>query len=678
MQLLSEQVQARRVYTHLGWRQLGDAWCYLHAGGALGAQGAVPDVAVAPSPALARYQLPAPPAPAPEREAIRASLQLLEVAPDTVVLPLYAAIWRAVLGGTDFSMHLVGPTGVGKSALAALAQQHYGPGMMARHLPAAWISTGNALEELAFQAKDALLTVDDFCPGGAPTDIHRAHRDAERLLRAQGNQSGRQRLRPDGTLRPVKPPRGLVLSTGEEIPHGPSLRARLLIVDVAPGQVHWARLTACQADAAAGRYAQALAGFVRWLAPRYGEVVQAVPVELGVLRQQAVQAAHRRTPEILAHLALGWRYFLAYAQAREALTAEDASALWQRGWTALGDVAAMQQEHQASEDPVGRFLALVAAALTAGQAHVADAATLQEPYAPTPALWGWRARPGGPADGARPAWQPWGDCIGWVAEGRLYLEPEAAFGVAQQLARAQGIPLAVTPKTLWRRLAERGLLIRDPGGQQNTIRRTIGPAKKRQRVIDIAVDLLSAEISPFSPRAEKAQQNNGLESGLVDCLAASGVPDQATDQASPPWAPSCPLDAPLPQEPPPPPSPAARGSDAPPGTAVGTAAWSAAWTEHATRSVRNLGPQPLENQGAGLQGLEGLKSRAARGSPSESARASSAPPRAACFTDRARAPTDTCPHCGGAQWRFGVTTRTCTACGYRHGPGVAPDAAGGP
>jgi len=34
-------------------------------------------------------------------------------------------------------------------------------------------------------------------------------------------------MRADGSLRPPKPPRGLVISTGEEIPNGHSLRARM-------------------------------------------------------------------------------------------------------------------------------------------------------------------------------------------------------------------------------------------------------------------------------------------------------------------------------------------------------------------------------------------------------------------------------------------------------------------
>ena len=51
----------------------------------------------------------------------------------------------------------------------------------------------NALEALAFSAADAVLVVDDFAPTSTAGDIDRAHRDADRLLRAQGNRSGRLR-----------------------------------------------------------------------------------------------------------------------------------------------------------------------------------------------------------------------------------------------------------------------------------------------------------------------------------------------------------------------------------------------------------------------------------------------------------------------------------------------------
>jgi hypothetical protein len=202
--------------------------------------------------------LPAPPDGEELGTAVRAGLGLLDVAPDTVTVPLLAAVFRAVLGGCDFSIHLSGPSGAGKSELTALVQSFFGASFDARHLPGSWSSTANALEGLAFAAKDAVVVVDDFAPTGGMNDADRTHRDADRLFRAQGNRSGRLRMRQDGTLRAAKPPRGLIVSSGEDLPRGQSLRARVLVVDVGPGDVDWRRLTHYQADAREGRYAAVL------------------------------------------------------------------------------------------------------------------------------------------------------------------------------------------------------------------------------------------------------------------------------------------------------------------------------------------------------------------------------------------------------------------------------------
>jgi hypothetical protein len=69
---------------------------------------------------------------------------LLELSPPTISFPLLAAEYRAVLGGADFALHLVGETGAFKRELAALHQQHFGAGMDRLHLPGAWSSTGNS------------------------------------------------------------------------------------------------------------------------------------------------------------------------------------------------------------------------------------------------------------------------------------------------------------------------------------------------------------------------------------------------------------------------------------------------------------------------------------------------------------------------------------------------------
>ena len=128
-----------------------------------------------------------------------------------------AATFRAAICQADFSLFLVGPTGAGKSELAALAQQHFGPEMDARNLPASFDGTANALVAMASVVKDALLAADDFVLEGARHDMQRTQKDAARFLRSVGNNAGRSRLRPDGSLRPDKRPRGLVLCTGEQV-----------------------------------------------------------------------------------------------------------------------------------------------------------------------------------------------------------------------------------------------------------------------------------------------------------------------------------------------------------------------------------------------------------------------------------------------------------------------------
>tara|TARA_B100000949_G_C14165433_1_gene400977 strand:- start:174 stop:620 length:447 start_codon:yes stop_codon:yes gene_type:complete len=98
-------------------------------------------------------------------------------------------------------VHLVGETDKGKTTLALLTLQHFGSGLDDQHIPANWSSTENALEALAFTAKDSLLVIDDFVACGSQYDSARLHRKADRVFRAQGNSTGRQRLTSDSELK---------------------------------------------------------------------------------------------------------------------------------------------------------------------------------------------------------------------------------------------------------------------------------------------------------------------------------------------------------------------------------------------------------------------------------------------------------------------------------------------
>jgi hypothetical protein len=543
IELLSCERSRRLQYLHTGWRQIGGRWVFLHAWGAIGEEGALPSFEVELTGSLGCVHLPPPPTGTDLRTAVRASLGLLSLAPYRITVPVLAAAYRAPLGDVDFSLHLAGPSGVFKSELSALLQSHYGAGFNARSIPGSWSSTENALEELAHAAKDILLTIDDFKPTGSSYDIQAYHRKADRLLRAVGNHSGRQRMNRDGKLRPERRPRGLVLSTGEEIPHGESLRARLLTIEIGYGDIDGDRLTMAQRDAAAGKYAAAMSGYLSWLAGRYDQWRSLLAKEREALRDRALTEAgqgHARAPGIMADLALGLKYFFDFAVESSAITAEERSALVRRAWAALGEAVAAQAANVAAAEPTAVFLRLLAAALASGRAHLAGPDG-NEPAEPQ--VWGWRQVEVGSGDHARSEWRPQGRRLGWVESSvvglvrseHVYLEPEASFAEVQTLARDQGESFPISPRTLHRRLHDKHLLAgMDAKREVLTVRRML--EGQRRSVLHLHTHLLRCRPDqPDHPDANPEETSNyGGQVGHPDPTTAADHPDHASDPTTDP------------------------------------------------------------------------------------------------------------------------------------------------
>jgi hypothetical protein len=501
IQLLSGEVSRRTVFGHVGWRRIDDGWVYLHGGGGIGSEGPVAGLEVLLEGALRSYTLPLPPQGEFLRQAVRASLDLTRLGPAAVTYPLLSATYRAPLGEcapTDLSLFLAGKTGAQKTALSAIFQGHFGAAFNGHNLPGNWLSTANFLEKLSFLAKDALFTVDDFVPGGSSADIQQLHKKADHLLRGQANQAGRGRMRADGGLRPTFIPRCLILSSGEDAPQGQSLLARMLILEIKRGDVDLELLTKAQDNAARGLYAQAMAGYLQWLAPRIDQLRETLPSRQVELREAARQKgwSHDRTPDMIARLQAGFEIFLQFAMDVEAITSQERTDLADHCWRTLLSVGQNQGGHQESEDSTRRFLALLGATLTSGRAHVADAITKGEP--PDPHQWGWRLKTIGGGENAREEWQPQGPCIGWVDGDDLLLEPDAVFAAVQRIAKEQDHPLPWTQRTLWKRLAEKGILAsREPSQNRNTVRWFI--AGTRRRVLHLKVITLYPKTGPTGP-----------------------------------------------------------------------------------------------------------------------------------------------------------------------------------
>jgi len=92
IQILSSNARSRRVYTHMGWRKIKDRWVYLSATGAVGEAGFEVNL----GPDLARYQLPRKPE--DPVGAMRTSLELLNIAPLSVTVPLWGGCLSSCCG----------------------------------------------------------------------------------------------------------------------------------------------------------------------------------------------------------------------------------------------------------------------------------------------------------------------------------------------------------------------------------------------------------------------------------------------------------------------------------------------------------------------------------------------------------------------------------------------------
>jgi hypothetical protein len=232
--------------------------------------------------------------------------------------------------------------------------------------------------------------------------------------------------------------------------------------------------------------------------------------EVAALRDSLHFAGHKRTPGIIADLAIGLQYFFDFAVASAAITAAERETLESRCRAALLEAGAEHSKNVDVAEPCGQFLRLLAAVLASGRAHVAGPDGRQPDHA---AGWGWR-------DGAA-----LGRRIGWLEGSNLYLEPEAAYAEAQKLASDQGDSLPVTATTMWRRLKERGHLASwDQARQRNTVRRRLEGSDRRE-VIHLCTAALStgAQPSPSSPNATQPQENLGPDGdGSGDGRAGDG------------------------------------------------------------------------------------------------------------------------------------------------------------
>lgn len=448
------------IYGTIGWMENERGHkMYLHNGGAITEKGNDTSIRVVLPPELQRYDLTTGEPGCDVHEAFHSSLDLIKLGPAEVMWPLWAATFAPILGPCDFAMHLAGRSGAFKSEIISLFQSHYGSAMDARNLPANWSSTGNALEALTYYAANALVTIDDFVPQGTSYQVKTLQSNADRVIRGQGNQAGRGRLTDSASLKVAYYPRGLTMSTGEDTPEGHSVRARMLIVELSPGDTEVKNLTESQKKRR--QFPILMSEFIKdacdTVAPDFIKGKQMMTQELqhrvNEIRDVLLEIGHTRTPPMLARLVATVETVMQWAAERGFITKDLAETMTDQAKEAIIQAGMNQSTYLEAADPVQVFMNGLRTALAGQRGHVRS---MQNGVPLEPEKYGWTQMT---VSGEMPKYKAGGTTIGWVDsdENRLYFDADLAWAASK---KETGNELAITKMTLIKRLKDAGILDR--------------------------------------------------------------------------------------------------------------------------------------------------------------------------------------------------------------------------
>lgn len=136
----------------------------------------------------------------------------------------------------------------------------------------------------------------------------------DEVVRAHFNRAAPHKLTREGGERHEEASRASILSTGEVVPHGHSLRTRMIHLHIERRLE--ADLNALSAKASDGELAAFMAAFLRWLAPKVGALRPRLPELARAAAQRCGFEGEDRTRHLLGDLMLGIEYLADFLEPR--------------------------------------------------------------------------------------------------------------------------------------------------------------------------------------------------------------------------------------------------------------------------------------------------------------------------------------------------------------------------
>ena len=501
IQKLSMETKISNLFAYTGFVEIDRNLVYLMPNGCLDEGGLSSDV-------VATISLQAPPPYGfPKRmgkftpEEKKCFIELLmRVAEPDIAIPLLIAPFRAVLSHflpCDFSLYLEGPSGSKKSSLVAIPLAFFGKGFDRKSLTTNWTGTVNAIEAILHIFKDTLIVIDDFAPRGSSHDVARMNQSADRIFRNVGNQGARARLTSTAKLRPSYLNRGLVAATGEDLPTGHSIHARIIPISIDKKSVDVSVLSELQNICSKGVPNEILSDFILWILKNNKHIQATIGEHLSRLRQKYMKlGSHSRFPENMANLGLGLIFFKQFCESSELLNKSEMKQVEKLWIESLKLLAAKEQRLFTINEPADHFIELLKGAFQSNLGYLADKKTGDEPSSPS--LFGWRST--GDKAARKIHYSASGILkVGWVDADNAYLLPDAALAAAKRFGNSIGENFALQKRTLHKRLADAGYLLLS---EKETFTPKVTVEKKRERVLVIPLaklDIVDEDFEEESP-----------------------------------------------------------------------------------------------------------------------------------------------------------------------------------
>ena len=143
-----------------------------------------------------------------------------------IALAPFTSVSKELVGKGKTALHLLGPSGGGKTFLGVLAMNFYGD---FDDRIVSWSSTANAIEAEGWHFRDSLLLLDDYKASVTNPQT------VIRILQNHADGHGRGRLKSNAKISELRHIRGLLLSTGEDfVSDIESVSGRTILLPVEP------------------------------------------------------------------------------------------------------------------------------------------------------------------------------------------------------------------------------------------------------------------------------------------------------------------------------------------------------------------------------------------------------------------------------------------------------------